>query len=254
MAVYTIPNRPAGGDARSIGPVLANFDALLAALNSFDGANIQDGTVLAAALADAAKLGLTGGGVTRRGKAIISAEEVRTNVAYGLMPTPDRVQSVVLPTDGLIVVHYNALWKHNLSGVAPSAAIFLGGNQIQARAGGGNRAVQQATAHYTNPAVNGVYQPLVSFPLGLAALYNETVASSDDVVTGQSTGLYGLANLAFSVGALDVYNTLAGSGGAPCYIFAAAGTYDVSVQFKNPGAGGNVTVKNRRLLVHTIGF
>ena len=35
-------------------------------------------------------------------------------------------------------------------------------------------------------------------------------------------------------------------------VFAAAGTYDISVQFK--ASSGSVTVKNRKLWVWTMGF
>jgi hypothetical protein len=41
--------------------------------------------------------------------------------------------------------------------------------------------------------------------------------------------------------------------GGPCYIFAAAGTYTVSIQFQAL-SGGNVAVRNRRLYVQALPF
>lgn len=251
---YTIPNRPSGGDARSVSPILANFDAVLAALNSFDGGNIQASSLPSGGLADAARLGLTDGGTTRRGKSIIATEESRVNAAFGYLPTPDRVQSVVLPTDGLIVVSYSAVWKHNQGGVAPDAAIFLGANQLKCREHGGNLGNQAATANYTAPGTAGIYNPLVSCPIGLMTVSDDSGAAPDDTTTGQTVALAAILKASWTVGAATHYG-VSWNGGGPCYIHAAAGTYDVGVQFRNQSAGDKtITVKNRKLWVWTIGF
>lgn len=84
----------------------------------------------------AAKLGLSQTGDVRRGKSIIATEESRTNTSYGLLATPDRVQSVVLPTDGLLRVTFSALWKEASLGAA-RAAIFVGGSQLKVDAAEG---------------------------------------------------------------------------------------------------------------------
>lgn len=49
---YTIPNRPVGTDPRSISEMLANFDEVLAALNSYDGANIRARSIATSSLAE----------------------------------------------------------------------------------------------------------------------------------------------------------------------------------------------------------
>lgn len=180
------------------------------------------------------QLGLTttgsghGGAAVRRGKSIIATEEARSNVAYGLLTTPDRVQSIVLPTDGLIVVGYQALWKNSVAGAA-SAAIFVGANQLK---------TQQETAPAVQAANMSVgnstdrYVPLTTSALGLTTVNSSAAAYTSDVATGQILGL--------------------GQSSAVAYIFAAAGTYDVSVQFK--ATSGSVTAKERKLWVWTVGF
>lgn len=165
----------------------------------------------------------------RRGKCIILGAETRTNVALGLMPTPDRVQSIVLPTDGLILVLYQAIMQ-STAGNAGRANIFLGASAIGV-AGSGSAA---AFAVVAATATANVDSPLATTSYGLATGGNTTSNYTGDLTTGQAIGATG-----------------AGSGG-PCYIFAAAGTYDVSIQFQ--ALSGSVTVKNRRLWVWAIGF
>jgi hypothetical protein len=220
---YTIPNRPSGSDVRSISALLADFDAILAGMNSFDGGNIQNGTVLAAALADAAKLGITDGASVRRGKTNIATTEARSNVAYGVMTTPDRVSGLVLPSDGLIVVGFQATWQESVLG-AGRGAIFIGANQLKYAISSGAPGVQEASVGGSSANLD---LPVFTTGSGLTA----TAGSGNytgDVTTGQILGQ------GFVV------------------IFAAAGTYDVSVQFK--ASSGSVTVKNRKLWVSTIGF
>jgi len=221
---YSIPNRPTGSDVRSISAIIADFDAVLAALNTFDGGNISAGTVLAAALADAAKLGLSDGSNVRRGKAIISATESRSNTAYGLLTTPDRVSGIVLPTDGLILVGYQATWQESVLGAA-KAAIFVGANQLkQAQSASNAPVVQETTASGSSANLDA---PLATGASGLQP-YVATSGYTGDVTTGQILG-QGMTR-----------------------IFAAAGTYDISVQFK--ASSGSVTAKNRKLWVMSMGF
>jgi hypothetical protein len=61
------------------------------------------------------------------------------------------------------------------------------------------------------------------------------VPYTGDVTTGQIVGTVSAAGL-----------------GGPCYFFAAAGTYTISIQVKASSA--SVTIKNRKLWVWTIGF
>lgn len=179
-------------------------------------------------LAEAAGASIDGGSV-RRGKTIIATEETRNNTAYGTLTTPDQVSNIVMPTDGLIVVAYQALWKSSVSG-AGSAAIFVGANQLVTADGNGAPGAEAAEA-----ATGGTtsYATLATAFYGLAG--GVAPSSAETLVTTGQT----------------VKNALSGAGGV-VHIFAAAGTYDISVQFK--ASSGSVTAKERKLWVWTESF
>lgn len=210
---------------------------LLAAVNGgLDSANIADGGVVGADLAAAvqAAAGLNGAS-TRRGKSIIATEEARTNTAFGMLATPDRVQNIVLPTDGLIFVAYQALWKESVNDTA-TAAIFL--DAVQLRSAVIAQAAPVVTDSEARPDTSAnVYTALSSGPLGLVGSAGATgTGTGSHVTTGQAVG----------------YSNSVGFQGGVCAIFAAADTYDVSVQFKS--TSGTVTVKERKLWVWSMGF
>ncbi len=162
------------------------------------------------------------------GKSIIATEESRTNTAYGLMPTPDRVPGVVLPQDGLIVVAFQALWKRSIAAGGAKAAIFLGSDQVKLTA-----ITAPAVQELLMGGPEGPYRALATSPNGLADSTDTTPnGHGSHVTTGQI-----LSN---------------GTAGGVMYIFAAAGTYDVSIQFKS--ALGSVTVKERKLWVRAVGY
>jgi hypothetical protein len=82
-------------------------------------------------------------------------------------------------------------------------------------------------------------------------------AYSADVTTGQIAGFStnagtGVDNMAQELGGGSVTYTGGRVGAGPLYVFAAAGTYTVSVQFKS--SSGSVTAKVRKLWVSTIGY
>jgi hypothetical protein len=168
-----------------------------------------------------------------RGKSIITTEETRTNTAYGLLTTPDRVSGIVLPEDGLIAVGYKAQWKSSVQG-AGAAAIFVGSTQL----GVPGNAPGVSTEITTQHSFADLYGHLFSTAgWGLEAF----PATADDPTTPTLLGgrtEQGLDN-SFKAGGV-------------AYIFAAAGTYDVSVQFK--ASSGSVTAKNRKLWVWTEAF
>lgn len=182
-----------------------------------------------------------------RGKSIIATTESRTNTAYGLMTTPDRVQNVVLPTDGLIAVAFQGLFKSSVAR-AGRAAIFIDANQLVVGTGQGAPREQAAVT----PASGTEYTHLVSHPLGLAGT-DAASAVVGDATTGQAVGLHSENNVGSGqeIGGLIAASTPVQVGGV-CRIFAAAGTYDVSVQFK--ASSGSVTAKSRKLWVWTMGF
>jgi len=170
----------------------------------------------------------------KRGKSIITTEESRTNTAYGLMPTPDKV-NVVLPADGLIAVLYQGMWKESVNNTA-LATIFVGSNEVLMA----SKLLISPIAHPANltAGAGDVYKPLCSWNGGLIGTGGNTNVYTGDVTTGQLVGVQ-------SITTLD-------SVGGPCYIFAAAGTYDVSIQYKS--TSGSVTVKNRKLWAWALGF
>lgn len=195
-------------------------------------------------------LGLNSTGQARRGKAIIATSEARTSTSYGLLTTPDRVSSLILPADGLIRVRYAATWQESVAGAA-RAAIFIGANQLKIANQAANAAITQAAA--TAETTGAVDKPLISYWGGLVSLYGAGAAYGGDVTTGQAIGLYGASqgiSQEINGGATQTGNPATVGGAVD--IFAAAGTYDISIQFKS--SSGSVTVKNRKLWVEVISF
>jgi hypothetical protein len=252
MAIIA-PATPNIGDARGSGEVAVRND-LVALLAEFNG-NIDDSNIKSGAGINGAKLGAGtvtpdrhSAGVVATGKSVIATSEARTNVAYGTLTTPDQVSSIVLPTDGVICVLFQATWQESVADTG-RAAIFIGANQLKVASDINAGAVTQAGR--TGSAATNRDTPLISHPLGLAGLNGN--AYTGDVTTGQAIGvtLTTVGNLNQEINGTN--KTLADSQvGGPCSIFAAAGTYVVSVQFKS--SSGSVTVKNRRLLVWAMGF
>lgn len=168
--------------------------------------------------------------VIRRGFTSVAGAEARTNTAYGLLATPDRLQNVVLPTNGLLVVAFQALVKESVGG-AGRAAIFLGSNQLKRAAADGAPAVQESGSMFGGGVADS-YVTLSTSEFGLTNLASVAAGEESQVTTGQVLGV--------------------NSAGGPTYIFAAAGIYDVSIQFK--ASSGSITAKDRKLWVWTMGF
>lgn len=152
-----------------------------------------------------------------RGKSIIAATQTRTNATYGELGTPDRVEDIVLPTNGLIHILFSAVWNNTVAG-AGRAAIFLNTTQLKVPSEGG--AVFQDAS---GDASTTLFRRLNTRGGGLAA---SSGAGGDAIVSGQVLG--------------DIDSGI-------CSVFADAGTYDVSVQFKS--ASGDVSVARRKLWV-----
>jgi hypothetical protein len=164
------------------------------------------------------------------GNSIIGTTESRTNVAYGTLTTPDQVANVVVPTNGVVAVLYQATWQESVLG-AGRAAIFIGSNQLKTVTTAAAPAVQEVSLGQTGGAA--LDTPLSTFQGGLGQI-NTNNAYSGDVTTGQ---------------AISVTQNYAGG---PCYIFGLpAATYTISIQFKS--TSGSVTAKNRKLWVWTLG-
>lgn len=200
------------------------------------------------------------------GSSVVATSESRTSTSYGLLPTADRAQNVVVPAGALVEVDYQALWK-TTSGATARAALFIGSNQL-AVAVAGMATPQAQAARCLSPH----FQPVHSCPLGLIAPTDEDsgyfTTDVANVTTGQVVGSLfphdaqtdaDAANLSWS---MDVGGTNYGAGnlggmpvnsflGGPIRLFVAAGTYDFSVQYKIVSAG-TLTVKDRRLWVRVI--
>lgn len=174
-------------------------------------------------------------GLTWYKPSVISTEESRESETYGTLTTPDEVKGVELAENGLILVLYQATWEATKK-EGGLAEIFLGTNALVAAAKGEVKPRDTASRARTS-AVEEKWGPLHSVPVGLRTWEDTFVSYTGDLTTGQAVGA--------------VPNSTGIGYGGPCYIFAAAGTYDVSVRFRQAG-GGKVTAKNRHLWVGTL--
>lgn len=171
-------------------------------------------------------VGFNTDGVKREGYVSVSATETTVSAAYTLLATPDRVSGVVLPSNGWLIVRYQATWKESDISTA-KAAIFLNGNQLQAVALPSPVVAETNTSPIVTADKFAVLMTSINSSKGLIST-SPSVDYTGNVTTGQILAL-GAAEIA-----------------------AAAGTYDVSIRFKT--SAGTVTVKNRQLWVSTIGF
>lgn len=245
MTTLTLPTTLVAGANENVNDLNSNLNAITAWANgSVDNTNLANAGVTPDKLSTtlAQYLGITNAANTGRGKTIIATTESRTNVAYGTLTTPDQVTGIVLPTDGLITVAYQATWQESVNSAA-SAAVFVGANQL---AGAMVNAAAPSTAGVSVASIGcgtaAIDKPLASYSGGLISSQGFVSATvyGGDVTTGQIVG----QNILNTTTVVPFGGTLT--------IFAAAGTYTISVQFKS--TSGSVTVKNRRLWVTACGY
>jgi hypothetical protein len=174
-------------------------------------------------------------GVTWYTPKAIATEETRESTSFGTLTTADEIKSVVLPENGLIMVGYRANWKQGAGGevLKGRAAIFLGANQLKFAESGQPAPIVQEASTVTPLSKFG---PLTSATHGLMSIYSAAVTYSGDVTTGQALAQRSEGGTYYA---------------GMCPIFAAAGTYDISVRFK--ATSGSVTAKNRVLQVAVLG-
>lgn len=243
MTTLVYPTTLVAGANENVNDLNSNLNAITAVVNgAIDSSNIANAGVSANNLATALAqmLGVTNVANTGRGVTVIATTEARTNTAYGTLTTPDQVTGIVLPTNGLLFVGYQATWQESVNNAA-RAAIFLGANQLQiASDNAAAPAVQEAAIAAGGVSID---KPLRSTIGGLLCRPGTVTAYTGDVTTGQVLGALAPAD--------GTPTALLGYTGATT-IFAAAGTYTVSVQFK--ASSGSVTAKNRKLWVWTMGF
>lgn len=144
---------------------------------------------------------------------IIATEQTRESTSFGTLSTADEITGVELHENGLIAVGYTANAKSSTSG-AGRAAIFIGANQLKNR----GTAVEATTS--TTELTR-----IFSSENGLSASTSATALAT----TGE----------------------LLGNGGGLALIFAAAGTYAISVKYR--ATSGSITAKERKLWVVAYG-
>jgi hypothetical protein len=167
------------------------------------------------------------GGFGSRGTSNIATTQSTSSASFTTLATPDQVTNIVMPTNGLILVGFQGTWQESVSAAA-SACIALNGTPAKiATAGNAN-----VPSVGIGGASTGRDVPLSTSPAGLVSVA-ASAGSTGDVTTGQIVGV-------------------SGSGGGVTYLFAAAGTYTVSIMFA--ASSGTVTVKNRKLWVLTQPF
>jgi hypothetical protein len=155
-----------------------------------------------------------------RGHSIVATEEARTSTSYGRLTTPDVVSNVVLPTNGLITIYFHALVKNSVTSAA-SVAVFIGSNQLK-KIGNTVPTVDEMTGSLSGGTSYG----------------NVMTAEGGLSNTGQGTS--------------DASTVTTGVIIRPMSLYAAAGTYEISVQYK--ASSGTVTAKERKLWVEATPF
>lgn len=173
------------------------------------------------ALAEAAEAEILAGDLGKA--AIIATEQSRTNAAYGLLATPDKVEGLVVPTKALLCIAYSASVKQSLTGSNGRLAFFIGANQLKRDNGSGAPVVVETEAQKENS-----FRHVSSTGYGLN-IGTFGTAYPGDVETGQVVS----------------FSNAGETDGGVCVVFVKAGTYDISVQFK--AEFGSITAKERRL-------
>jgi hypothetical protein len=159
------------------------------------------------------RTGDKGGSLTWYTPKIIATEQSRENTEYGFLATEDKIEGIVVPENGLVLVTYRAHVKSSVAS-AGRAAIFFGATQAKKVDEGGSELTFSDTTFdtgYTDPSN----------------------------ATGWSSG-----------GGAGAVTTGQIAGGASQH-YLAAGTYTVGIKYKS--TSGSVTAKERQLRVVVIG-
>lgn len=253
MPGLTYPYSIVAGDLPIANRVQANFDAIKTLLEStkLGQDNLQDNSVGIPQLAvdlDALLAGLGGnvGGNVSRGKSIKAGPGTTSSSSFAdLSDGADSVGSVVLSTDGLLFVLFRALWKYSSGGSAGKAAVFLDANQVKGvRDPDVDGAPAVAAADLSSAGTKSA--PLFTdpnSPQGMRAIEGTSVDQTL-VTTGQFFGGY-----TSSDGGVSNHQ----GAWMPLILEANAGTYAVSVKYKN-GGSGTLSVSERKLRVWAVGF
>lgn len=203
-----------------------------------------------------------GGTGNNAGSSIIPTSQSVTSTGLALLGTPDEVSGLVLPSDGLIEVLYQATWQESVAGAA-QASICLNGIPIDISAtgaGAGNALGPMVQSAFTGAtSIAGTNYSLSSFAGGLMSVgdnnsnANQYVGDSatGQVIGGDAYSTYADVNYLTGGNRAHSFANVPAVGG-PCYIFAPAGQYNVTVEFKS--SSGSVTVSNRRLYAKVLSY
>ena len=215
------------------------------AWNVIGGKESVSATTLAQIIAEEA--GINVGATKRRGHTNIATEQSVTSTTYTTLATPDAV-TVTLPSNGLILVWFQAMFKESVS-KAGIASLFLSGTEVK-NADLNEGAPLKAFGANAGSASGEVWKAIYSSTHGLGGANEEGggLSYTGDVTTGQVVGGRTLVPLTGGSPATLSMNEASGM----CSIFAAAGTYTVEVRVKS--TSGSVTMKNRKLWVMALGF
>jgi hypothetical protein len=217
MAKATLPTPESNPGKAEWSEVFANDRALREAVNSVANEQLAGGI-------EGGKLAANAKPFVWYTPKIIATEESRESTSFGTLTTPDEITGVVLPENGLIALGWSAKVKQSVA-AAGKFAIFLGTNQLKGIINGSPAALEGGvigTAGFNHCFSNSI---------GITAA---TENAGADVATGQILG-----------------NSLNNTGGL-CYIHAAAGTYNIRIQFK--ATSGTIKAKERKLWVGTLGY
>lgn len=217
MTKVTLPRRNQTG-ANEFSDVESNDDAIIEVVNgNIDNENIAaNAGIVRSKLASDAK-GLQGKWYEPK---VIATEESRTNTSFGTMTTADEIKEIVLPENGLILVAYSAMAKSSVA-EAGRVALYLGSN-----------AVSNYGQITESVITSGSFSRLVT--CGQPGV-GSTPPVPGNFDTSGGTSTFGTTGVALP----------------PLMLFASAGTYTLSVQFKS--SSGSVTVKERKLWVAVLG-
>jgi hypothetical protein len=213
-----------GNTNENVANVQTMFNDARTVINgSLDADNLTAATRNALALTDATTV--------RRGKSIIATSESIAGTGYAALTTPDRVASVVIASNTLLLVSYWCMMTKSVGGTAETASVglFLSGTQVKSRFG-------------TLPA-SGVSEGFFQ-----AARIFTGVASSAAAVAYTEIADSSMSYLASGSGGAADDTTNGHAVGAFVPIIVAAGTYTVEMRFLKT-AGATVAVSNRRLYV-----
>lgn len=162
-----------------------------------------------------------------RGHTNIATSEARTNTVYGLWTTPDQVTELVLPPDGLFRVGFQGDVQQAAAGVgAGKVAIFLNSTQLKQPDTPNN--VQEVSPFN----VGGVDSIICS------ALFGLTTVDPGGVFTS------------FAATGTTLGRSPESGSGSLCEIWAAAGTYHLSIQSKSTSLA--MTAKQRKFWVFVV--